>query len=493
MFREILQWWRGTPEPAALSVVPKSDGLKIAARKAARVETPHYPVKIPELAPGVVPKGETPAIAQDENFNALCANVGSYTYGDVVGFPGYPRLSMLATRVEYRAFAESLSKEMTREWITLNSSETAGDQTKDKITELTQKIKDIGLQQIIQRAVEHDAYFGRAQIFIEIDGHDMATPLILSPKTIRKNSFKKVNTVEAIWTTPVTYNALDPTAPDFYRPSKWFMLGKQVHASRLMTVITRPLPDMLKPAFNFGGISLSQLVEPYVNKWLRDSQSVSDLIHNFSITALRTSMDQVLEGSDDGDDLFARADLFNATRSNKGLMLLDMEREELVQVNVPLGGLHELQAQSQEHLCSAGKTPSVILLGVAPSGFGNTSEGEMSTWENWISANQESAWRTPIETILKVLQLSMYGEIDPDISLSFVPLRQMTPKELADIRTANSTTAGNYIDRGVIDADEERERLARDPESGYQGLDLNREVDAPNENEDDENEDDEAA
>jgi phage-related protein (TIGR01555 family) len=447
-------------------------------------------MKAPELPKGVVPEGATaPAlVAMDSNSPIFPA---AFFGGDFSGFPGYPHLSFLATRAEYRAMASALSTELTREWITLNSSETDGESSKQKVTELTKKLQDIGLQQVIQRAVEHDAYFGRAQILIDIKGHDLTTPLILSSKTIAKDSFNKVTTVEAIWTTPASYNALDPAAPDFYRPAKYFMLGKEVHASRLMTIITRPLPDMLKPAFNFGGMSLSQLAEPYVDNWLRTRQSVSDLINNFSITALATSMDQVLEGADDGTDLFARAALFTATRSNKGLMLLDKDREEIIKVDTSLAGLHELQAQSQEHMCAVSKTPSTILLGVAPTGFGNVSEGEIATWEKWVSAEQEAFYRLPIQVIINVLQLSMYGSIDPNITFTFNPLSQMTPAELAAIRTADSTTAGNYIDRGVIDPSEERERLARDPESGYQGLDLSLEITDPNlEDEDDEDDED---
>jgi hypothetical protein len=411
----------------------------------------------------------------------------SYAYGELAGFPGYPHLAMLATRAEFRAMASALSTELTREWITINSSETAGEATKNKVTELTKMVHDIHLQQVIQRAAEHDAYFGRGQIFIDIKGQDQALPLILSEKTIKKDSFNKVSTVEAIWTTPTAYNALDPIAPDFYKPAKWWMLGKETHASRLMTVITRPLPDMLKPAFNFGGMSLSQLAEPYVYNWLRTRQSVADLINNFSIVALKTAMGNVLNGSDDGDDLFNRADLFSATRSNRGLMLLDKDSEELDQIAVPLGGLHELQAQSQEHMCAVSRMPAIILTGISPTGLNASSEGEIRAFYDWIAAQQEAYWRSPIDTVLKVLQLSMYGEIDPDITFTFVSLYQMTPKELAEIRTADSTTAGNYIDRGVIDPAEERERLARDPDSGYQGLDMSVEIALPTEgNTDDE-------
>jgi hypothetical protein len=187
----------------------------------------------------------------------------------------------------------------------------------------------------------------------------------------------------------------------------------------------------------------------------------------------------VLQGDDDGSDLFARAELFTATRSNKGLMILDKEREELAQVNTPLSGLHELQAQSQEHMCSVSRTPAIVLTGISPSGLNASSDGEIRVFYDWIAAQQEANWREPLETVLKVVQLSLFGEIDPDIGFTFTPLYQMTPKELADIREADSRTAASYIDLGVIDASEERERLARDPNSGYQSLDTTIEIVPP--------------
>lgn len=439
-----------------------------------------YEIKAPELPAGVVPK-ETlaPALAMDsaEYGNAYSYARGMQGYGiDWSGFPGYPYLAMLSTRAEYRMFAQAMSTALTREWIVLNSTDTAGDSTRQRITELTQAIKDLGLRDVIRLAAEHDSYYGRAQIFLDLDGQDRELPLILDPKTIKKGTKFKISAVEAMWTTPSVYNAIDPGAPNFYKPSGWFMLGKQVHANRLLTIITRPVTDMLKPAFNFGGMSMSQLAEPYVDNWLRTRQSVSDLINNFSITALATSMDAVLQGTEgpsgDGTDLFERAELFTLGRSNKGLMLLDKDKEELVQVNTPLSGLNELQSQSQEQMCSVSHTPSVILLGIAPSGFGNVAEGELRTWNDWVMAIWEAYWRTPIETIIQILQLTMFGEIDPDIIITPQPLFQMTPKELAEIRTADANTDAAYLDRGVVDPIEVREKLARDPESGYQGLDI---------------------
>jgi len=168
------------------------------------------------------------------------------------------------------------------------------------------------------------------------------------------------------------------------------------------------------------------------------------------------------------------------------LMLLDKEREELAQVNTPLSGLHELQAQSQEHMCSVSRIPTIILTGISPSGLNASSEGEIRVFYDWIAAQQEAYWRNPIEIILNVVQLSLFGEIDPDISFRFVPLYQMTEAEEADIRLKDSQTATAYVNIGSIDSGEVREKLARDDNSGYSGLDLSKEIVLPMPDEPDE-------
>ena len=459
---------------------PKGDGLRRAALKAgmlaADVKPYTFPVKPPELMPGVAPAGvAAPVMSMDANPYTFAAQ--QFPGG---GFPGFAYLSQLATRAEFRQMASALATELTREWLEFTSKQDDDTDSAEKIKLIEAEFKRLNVRAAIQTGAEHDCYFGRAQIFLEIAGADRSTPLILDPRTIKKGSFTRIVPVEAVWTTPAGYNALDPAAPDFYKPSSWFMLGQEVHASRLMTVVTRPLPDILKPAFNFAGMSLSQLAEPYVDNWLRTRQSVSDLLNNFSITALATAMDQVLQGDDDGTDLFARAELFTATRSNKGLMLLDKDREELVQINTPLSGLHELQAQSQEHMCSVSRMPAIILTGISPSGLNASSDGEIRIFYDWIAAQQEAYWREPLEVILKVVQLSLFGEIDPDIGFTFTPLYQMTPKEESDIRLQDSQADCAYIAAGVVDPSEVRERLAKDPNSGFMGLDTSVELVPPN-------------
>jgi hypothetical protein len=115
--------------------------------------------------------------------------------------------------------------------------------------------------------------------------------------------------------------------------------------------------------------------------------------------------------------------------------------------------------------------PAIILTGISPSGLNASSDGEIRIFYDWVAAQQEAFWREPLETILKCVQLSLFGEIDPDISFTFVPLYQMTPAEESEIRAKDGVTDCAYVAAGIIDPSEVRDRLAKDPNSGYQGLD----------------------
>lgn len=468
---KIMNWFRRPPQAQA-PVNNYSENLRIAVEKARSelvmdVKEYSYPIKPPELLAGIVPEGiDAPVLAMDNSTYQLAA--GMYPAG---GFVGFPYLAQLATRAEYRAFASALSTELTRKWIVFHSTDTKGDDHSDKIKLIEAEFKRLKIRSLIQRVAENDVLFGRGHIAIKIKGHDDEKPLVLAPQTVAQGSLDSFTSVEPIWSTPSAYNAIDPTAKDFYRPTAWYLLGKQIHATRLLTVVTRPLPDILKPAFNFAGMSLSQLAEPYVDNWLRTRQSVSDLINNFSLTILKTSLDQVLAGGD-GSDIDSRAQLFILNKSNKGLMIVDNEREAIEQINTPLGGLHELQAQSQEQMCAVSKIPAVVLTGISPNGMNASSEGEMQAFNDWIAAQQEAFYRDPLEIILKVVELHLFGEIIPEIGFKFAPLQEMTAEQQANIRNTNAQVAVNYINAGVLDPAEERERLATDPDSGYQGIDV---------------------
>lgn len=444
---------------------PNAKAMRRALQRLPEKQPASYSLDFPSLPDGVKPNG----IAMDSsplgNFGADCF------FG--TGFIGYPRLAELAQISEYRSVSETTANEMTRQWIEIKS--VGEEDNSGLIKQIEECYERLNVRDVFRKAIETDGLFGRGQILVQIKDHDgkLANPLLLTEKTIAKGSLKALVNIEPMWTTPAPYNAIDPTLPDFYKPKAWYVMAQEIHASRLFTLISRPVPDMLKPAYNFGGVSMTQLMMPYVERWLRTVDSVSDLLHSFSLSGIKTDMSAILSGSDDGDtNIMLRAELYNRLRDNRGLMLLSKDEEEFFQFNTPLSGLDALLAQSQEQMAAPSHTPLVKLLGITPSGLNASTEGEIAVYYDYIRAMQENLLRDPLDKLLKLVQLHLFGKVNDNITFDFVPLQQMSETELSTIRKSDTDRDVAYIQAGVVSAEEVRGRLASEPDSGYNGIDV---------------------
>ena len=429
--------------------------------------------------PGVVPSG-APSMAMDDNISSFTGWAGS-SIGSIIAegevFLGYPYLAELSQRAEYRTISETIATEMTRKWIKLRSK---GDDDKAaKIAKIEEAFEKFNVRDIFRRIATQDGFFGRAHLYFDLgttdDPEELKTPIGngwdgISKSKVKKGSLQRLTTVEAVWCYPTSYDTADPLKPNWYKPSTWFVMGKEVHVSRLPVFIQREVSDILKPAYSFGGLSMTQLAKPYVNNWLRARQDVSDVLHRFSVSGILTNLTESLNA--DGDQLFKRLAIFDRCRDNNGVMALDKDTEEFFNVAVPLGGLDALQAQAQEHMCSVTRIPVVKLLGIQPSGLNASSEGELTTFSDMISAAQEAYFRTPLNTVLGFVMLSELGDVDEDITFEFQPLEEMNEKELAEIEKIEAETDTLLLDGGVLSPIEVRQRIAAEVDSPYQNIDV---------------------
>ena len=178
----------------------------------------HFVYTIPELAPNVVPAGVTPLIAQDSMCGAM-ANYAGMEPQFYSTFIGYPALSWMSQNADYRLVPETVAEEMTREWGKLKG----GDE--EVIKQIEQRLDELGVRDLMRRHIENDHYFGRSQLFIDIEGQEDKTdlPLLINEKGIKKGSLKGFSLVEALWSTPSAYNANNPLQNDFFVPYEWYV------------------------------------------------------------------------------------------------------------------------------------------------------------------------------------------------------------------------------------------------------------------------------
>ena len=473
------------------------------------------PFKAAKPMPGVLPKGTK--LAMD---SALTAS-GQWAEGawaqsaiaqGVVGsaflegqeFLGYPYLAVLAQRPEYRAIVETLATESMRKGFKIQAAVKTGDdketdpdndnepgandeadesdsEKQDKIAQLTDALDKLRVRDLMKTMSAQDGYLGRAHLYVDTGDTDkreeLKTPIGNGRDGISRMKIKKgmdlfLRPIEAVWCYPNTYNSSNPLKPDWYQPQTWFVMGTEVHATRLLKFEAHPVPDLLKPAYSFGGLSMTQQAKPYVDNWLKVRQAIADIVQAFSVMVLSTDMSATLTA--DGDQTaMLRAILFNALRQNNGLMMVNKDTEEFNNVAAPLGTLDQLQAQALEHLCSVSKTPSVKLLGIQPAGLNADSEGIMRAYYDTIAAYQEWFYRPHLTTIVDFVQLALWGEVDDALRIVFEPLWTLDEKGQAEVRKIEAETDVILVDGGVLHPDEPRKRIASDPDTPYQGLDAN--------------------
>src|ERR1700722_4364443 len=396
MFNRLRDWLRAWLDVASLapSELPRvqtdleiredAEGLD---DERPRREPYTYPLRMPVLPPNFKGGG---AMAFDDASPFGYGGQGGYL-NTIAGatafglfFPGYPYLAQLAQRSEFRQPVETTAKELTRKWIEFKSN--AGKTKAARIKELTAAFEEFDVQAKIRKACEHDGFYGLGFIHIRVKDQEtiLDKPLIVEAGGLGRGMLLGFQNIEPMWCTPLAWNSIDPTNPMFYKPEHWNVIGKRVHHTRLCKFVSREVPDILKPAYNFGGVSLSQLIQPYVHRWLQTVSSVNRLISNFSIIKVLTNMAAFLSGkAGAAASLLKRLRYFTQRRDNQGVFVMDKDQENLEQVAVPLSGLSELQAQAQEHQAAPTHLPLVVLTGITPAGVNASSDSELEVFRDW--------------------------------------------------------------------------------------------------------------
>jgi len=394
-------------------------------------------------------------------------------------FPGYPFLASLTQNGLVSACVDTVAGEMTRAWIKLTRrgeiTDRNGNGQDDTLDDLGDDLKKFNLQSVFHRAATLTGYYGGCLIYIDTGsaGADLKLPLNISAKSaeLKRGSLKGFTVVEPMSVFPGQYNTMDPLSPNYFRPVTWWIQGREVHASRLIQMVSNLPPVILRPSYNFFGIPLAQILYDYVLHFQECRLAAQRLLTKFSLTALQTEMSSVLGGGPAGN-LERRLAYFVQNRSNDGILAIDKEAENILNLTTPLSGVTEIVKQALEFIACIAKIPAVKLLGISPSGFNATGESDLRNYYDHVASQQEKILRPGLETALLVIQLNRVGEISPDIDFAFAALSKDDEKVQAEIRKTRADTAAVYIQAGAVTPAEVRAALVQDPDSGFNNLDL---------------------
>lgn len=396
---------------------------------------------------------------------------------DVPHFLGYSKLSTLSQNGLIRAGVELRADEMTRRWIEYNytgeamSDEEAG-------AEIEAEMTRFHVDRLFREAAQMCGFYGGCLAYIDvgdISGEDMKLPLGADGDTFRPGSLKGFKLIEPVYIAPGRYSCWNPIDRDYFVPQSWLINGREVHASRFLYFCEDRPPTLLLPAYNFFGIPLTQTVVESVRHFNDCASAAARLLQKFSCTVFATDMQELFTGGR-GANIQRRIAYFARNRDNDGVMTVDKESEAISDVSTPIGGVTDIVRQQMEIVAAMFGEPAVKLWGISPGGFNATGESDMKSHYDHIHAVQERIFRDPLEYVLRLLQLNKKGAVDEALTFEFVALSDEDQDLKARCNKTKADTYATLIDRGVIDGSEARMALANDPESGFAGIDADKEI-----------------
>ena len=416
-------------------------------------------------------KPQLESMVADANCNHMLTSLGILRFTDST-FLGYGTLANLSQNSLIRAGVEMRADEMTRRWgeVTRKGTDDAVKEDDTKVAEITQEMERYKIADIFRSASCLNGYLGGCLLFIDTgaDKNDLVNPLILDASTFVPGSLKGFRIIEPYLVTPGGYNSVDPMADDFFKPSTWYVQGIPVHSSRLIYFAENKLTSLLKPSYNFFGLPLAQKVLDAVAHYTQNRESAGRLLQKYSLTVLKTNLENVLAGGFD-TDLKHRIEYFVQHRNNDGCTAIDKEQEDIVIQTTTLGGVVDIVRQSMEYVASMFNEPMVKLWGLSPAGF-SSGDLELKNHYDNIKSQQEKMFSEQIKRVIDVIQQDLYGEIDEGIVFTFAPLSEEDEKVVAETNKIQADTDIELIEAGVITPAEARQRLIDDDNSGYNTL-----------------------
>ena len=410
-------------------------------------------------------------------------------------FVGYGMLQAMSQNGLLRACIETISDDMTRAWIKFERNIDGPDANNDGeitpeekeelkqkeqesdtlIAEMTRTMEKYHLREKFHEARDLVGYEGGAMIFIDTGavGEELKTPLTVKNycDELKMGDLKGFVVIDPVNIFPGLYNASDPLKPDYFTPQTWWILGQEVHESRLIRLVDNEVPVLLRPSYNFMGIPQAQILWDYILHFQQCRHASADLITKHSTTVFKTAMGDILFSAEGAQKLDTRIQYFKQNRDNLNIVAIDKESEDLVNVDAPVTGVDMICKQALEYLAAINRTPAVKLLGISPSGFNATGESDLRNYYDHIRSQQEKVFRAGLQKCLDVLQLNLNGKIDQTLKFEFAPLSEEDKNSLVQYQKTKVDIIGSLLDHQIISGEEARKALNDDPNSGFSGLD----------------------
>lgn len=235
---------------------------------------------------------------------------------------------------------------------------------------------------------------------------------------------------------------------------------KRIHASRVMTIVGKRAPFILRAQLSDWGMSEIERVLEDFNSYIRGKNLVYEIMQEAKVDVYKLEGFKAQLASSTGTaNTQRRIQQMNQLKDFNNALLMD-KNDDYEQKQLSFGGLSEMLAENRIGIASALRMPLSKIFGISAAGF-NSGEDDIENYNAMV----ESEVRQPMKRIFrKVLDLkirSLFGaELDFDIK--FKPLRILSALDEETIKRSKSERLLSAYDRMLISSKEVGESMQAD-------------------------------
>jgi phage-related protein (TIGR01555 family) len=290
------------------------------------------------------------------------------------------------------------------------------------------------------------AYGGAAIIFI-FENEDPAEPL--DTARIKKDSLSNILVLDRynIITDRVSRDILDP---NFGKPETYYIArsGTIIHHTRVIDFqgFISTLQNFEEE--NYWGLS------HFTRGWvpIMDSQQTSNNINtavyeaNIDVYGIEGLNTLIAQGED--THVIKRLNLAHEQKSVVNGIALDANDTYEKKSN-SFSELAQIDDRALQKVSGAWNIPVTRLIGISPSGMNATGESDMYNYYDYVQGIQNNMIAPKLDEIDQIMTAALFGS-PVEFDYKFVPLKQLTEQEQAEVDAKNAATAQIYEGMGAI-------------------------------------------
>ena len=279
------------------------------------------------------------------------------------------------------------------------------------------------------------------------------------PKAIKPGSFGGIAVVDPHW---LTYqwdrrSRTDPSYPHFLQPTWIKVADKRIHRSWVIRSINSELPDIFKPVYLYGGLSLTQMI--YERMWAADKlANEAPLLAMTKRLLIADGNLEQLQSDPARTNKFFNA--INFFRDNFSIFV-KKPSSNVTQLDTNLSELTPL-TMSQYQLCAAiAQIPVTKLLKNVPSGLQATGQYEWDDYAQSLKSIQANDYTPLCKMFYELYIASNYPDEEMKLDIEWNPIDVPKESEIAQMSSQTAQYVAHLINTGIIDIAEARSMLRK--------------------------------